>query len=158
MTPDPGQGRTDSATRFIAAPADVIYRAFVDPTAWPLWLPPDGMTGRVYEFDARPGGTYRMALTYRGDHPNAGKSSENTDVVEGQFAELVPNERVVQLVTFQSNDPAFAGEMRMTWNLSQAVGGTDVSIIAENVPTGISKADHDVGMRSTLDQLARFVE
>ena len=99
-----------------------------------------------------------MALTYRGDHPNAGKSSENTDVVEGQFAELVPNERVVQLVTFQSNDPAFAGEMRMTWNLSQAVGGTDVSIIAENVPTGISKADHDVGMRSTLDQLARFVE
>lgn len=99
-----------------------------------------------------------MALTYRGDHPNAGKSSDNTDVVEGQFAELVPNERVVQLVTFQSNDRAFAGEMRMTWSLSPAAGGTDVSIIAENVPTGISKVDHDVGMRSTLDKLARFVE
>jgi uncharacterized protein YndB with AHSA1/START domain len=116
------------------------------------------MTGHIYEFDARPGGIYRMALTYRGDHPNAGKTSEDTDVVEGRFAELVPNERVVQLVTFQSDDPAFAGEMRMTWSLSPAVGGTEVWIIAENVPPGISKESHDVGLRSTLENLARFVE
>lgn len=152
------RGRTDSATRFIAASADVIYRAFVDPAAWPQWLPPDGMTGEIYEFDARVGGVYRMALTYRGDHPNAGKTFDDTDVVEGRFAELVPNDRVVQIVTFQSDDPAFAGEMRMTWSLSPAAGGTDVSIVAENVPSGISKADHDVGLRSALENLARFVE
>lgn len=152
------RGRTDSATRFIAAPADVIYRAFVDPKAWPQWLPPDGMTGQIYEFDARPGGTYRMALTYRADHPNAGKTSDDTDVVEGRFAELVPNDRVVQIVTFQSDDPAFTGEMRMTWSLSPAVGGTSVSIIAKNVPAGISKEDHDLGLRSTLENLARYVE
>ena len=158
MTANIGDGRTDSATRFIAASADVIYRAFVDPKTWPQWLPPDGMTGQIYEFDARPGGTYKMALTYRGDHPSAGKTSDDTDVVEGRFAELIPNHRVVQIVTFQSDDPAFAGEMRMTWSLSPAAGGTDVSIIAENVPIGISKADHDVGLRSTLENLARFVE
>lgn len=152
------QGRTDSATRFIAASADVIYRAFVDPAAWPRWLPPEGMTGEIYEFDARPGGVYRMALTYRGDHPNAGKTSDDTDVVEGRFAELVPNHRVVQIVTFQSDDPAFAGEMRMTWSISPKAGGADVSITAENVPHGISKADHDAGLRSTLENLARLVE
>ena len=152
------QGRTDSATRFIAAPADVIYRAFVDPTAWPQWLPPEGMTGQVYEFDARPGGKYRMVLTYDGDHANAGKTSDDTDIVEGRFAELVPNERVVQLVTFESDDPRIAGEMRMTWSLASAAGGTVVSIIAEDVPTGISKEDHDVGLRSTLENLARYVE
>jgi len=88
MTANIGHGRTDSARRFIAASADVIYRAFVDPKAWPQWLPPDGMTGQIYEFDARPGGTYRMALTYRRDHPNAGKTSEDTDVVEGRFVDL----------------------------------------------------------------------
>lgn len=98
-----------------------------------------------------------MALTYRGDHPNVGKTSDDTDVVEGRFTELVANDRVVQVVTFQSDDPAFAGEMRMTWSLTPVVGGTDVSIVAENVPVGISKADHDAGMRSTLDKLARFV-
>ncbi|MFX7816355.1 hypothetical protein ABTK28_20610 [Acinetobacter baumannii] len=48
--------------------------------------------------------------------------------------------------------------MQMTWSLSPVAGGTDVSIIAENVPIGLSKADHDVGLRSTLENLARFVE
>lgn len=153
-----GHGRTDSATRFIAASAEAIYRAFVDPAAWPQWLPPDGMTGRVYEFDARPGGTYRMELIYRGDHSTAGKTSDDMDVIEGRFAELVANERVVQLVAFQSDDPAFAGDMKMTWSLAPAKGGTEVSIIVENVPAGISREDHDRGLRSTLENLARFVE
>lgn len=150
--------RTDSASRIIAAPAETIYRAFVDPDAWLQWLPPAGMIGHIDHFDALPGETYRMALTYAGDHANAGKASADTDIVEGQFAELVENERVVQIVTFESDDPAFAGEMRMTWKLSPAQGGTEVSIIAENVPSGISKADHDVGLRSTLENLARFME
>jgi uncharacterized protein YndB with AHSA1/START domain len=85
------------------------------------------MTGQIYEFDARPGGTYRMALTYRRDHPNAGKTSEDTDVVEGRFVDLVPNERVVQVVTFESDDPRFAGEMPMTWSISPMEGGAEVS-------------------------------
>lgn len=158
MTAKPQGGRIDSATRFVAAAADEIYRAFVDPAAWPEWLPPDGMTAQVYEFDAQPGGIYRMALTYCGHHLNAGKTSADADIVEGRFVEFVPNERVTQLVTFQSEDPQFAGEMRMTWSLSPAPGGTNVSIVAENVPRGISKADHDIGMRSTLDKLASYVE
>ncbi len=99
-----------------------------------------------------------MALTYRGDHANRGKSSEDTDVVEGRFVDLALNERVVHLVTFQSDDPAFAGEMRMTWSLAPAVGGTEATITAENVPGRIGKADHDIGLRSTLENLARFVE
>lgn len=150
--------RTDSASRVIAASPRVIYRAFVDPDAWLQWLPPKGMTGRIYEFDARPGGTYRMALTYRGqDRPNTGKSSDDTDMVLGRFVELIPDERVVQLVTFESDDPAFSGEMRMTWRLAPVAGGTEVSIACENVPEGIRAEDHDTGMRSTLEKLAEFV-
>ena len=151
--------RTDSASRVIAASSHTIFRAFVDPDAWLRWLPPEGMTGRIYEFDARPGGPYRMALTYRGkDHPNAGKTSDDTDVVQGRFIELIPNERIVQLVTFESDDPRFAGEMRMTWRLAPMAGGTEVSIICENVPDGIRKEDHDAGLRSTLENLAKFAE
>jgi uncharacterized protein YndB with AHSA1/START domain len=158
MTINPRPERVDSATRFIAAPAHAIYRAFVDPDAWPQWLPPEGMSGEILEFDARPGGRYRMALRYRGAHSTAGKMSADTDIVEGQFAELVRSQRVVQLVTFESDDPAFAGRMRMIWSLAPAEGGTEVSIAAEGVPPGISQADHDVGLRSTLENLARFVE
>ena len=151
--------RIDSASRVIAATPDTIYRAFVSPDAWVRWVPPQGMTGHIYEFDARPGGTYRMALTYRdGDHPNPGKSSDHTDVVQGRFVDLVPNERVVHLVVFESDDPVFAGQMRMTWSLSEVASGTAVSIFCENVPEGVRKGDHDMGLRSTLENLARFVE
>lgn len=156
MSKQSERGRTDQASRFIAASAEAIYRAFVDPAAWLKWLPPEGMTGRIDAFDARPGGRYRMTLGYRdGD---AGKTGDGTDVVEGEFVELVPNERVAQRVVFRSDDPRFAGEMRMVWSLSPRPGGTEVAFIAENVPTGISKQDHDAGLRSTLENLARLVE
>jgi hypothetical protein len=47
--------------------------------------------------------------------------------------------------------------MVMTWLLEPRDGGTMVTIIAENVPPGISKEDHDVGLNSTLANLDRFL-
>lgn len=154
-----GRRRTDSAARVIAASPDVIYRAFLDPDAWVKWLPPEGMTGHVYQFEPRPGGIYKMALTYRGaDWASRGKTSEGTDMVMGRFLELIPNEQVVHLVTFESEDPIFAGEMRMSWKLSSVPGGTKVTITCENVPEGIRQEDHDAGLQSTLKNLANFLE
>src|SRR5262249_46547235 len=81
-----GGRRTDSATRVIDAPPEAIYRAFLDPEAWVKWLPPEGMTGRIYKFEPRPGGNYRMALTHRKvDRATPGKTSEGTDIVMGPF-------------------------------------------------------------------------
>jgi hypothetical protein len=48
----------------IAAPPEKVYAAFVDPEALLAWLPPSGMTGKFERFDLRPGGSYRMVLTY----------------------------------------------------------------------------------------------
>lgn len=151
--------RTDSATRVIAASPQAIYQAFLDPEAWVRWLPPEGMTGHIYEFEPRPGGAYRMALTYsKGDQSTRGKTSEGTDVVQGRFLELVPDEQVVHLVMFESDDPVFAGEMKIRWSLSPVPGGTKVTITCENVPEGIWQEDHDAGLQSTLKTLAIFVE
>ncbi|KQU99394.1 SRPBCC family protein [Devosia sp. Root105] len=148
--------RIDTASRIIAAPPKAIYRAFVDRDALLAWLPPEGMTGEMLEFEPRPGGAFRMALHY--SVPGPGKTTEDTDMVESEFAELVPGHRVVQLVRFRSDDPAFAGTMRMVWDLEPADGGTRVIILAEDVPPGISKEDHDTGLRSSLENLARYVE
>lgn len=152
-----GQRRTDSATRVIAASPNAIYRALQDAEAWLKWLPPTGMTGHIYEFDARPGGMYRMALTYMNGQ-SRGKTSEDRDVVKGRFLEFVPDQRVVYLATFESDDPVFAGEMKMSWHLSPARGGTKVTVICENVPDGIRQEDHDAGLQSSLKNLATFVE
>lgn len=159
MTNRSGKKRVDSASRIIKASPNIIYKALVNPEALISWLPPKGMRGEILEFEARAGGAYRMSLTYlETDHSARGKTSEHTDVVNGRFLELVPDGRIVQAVEFQSDDPAFAGEMIMTWTLAAVPDGTEVSIVCENVPVGIRKEDHDVGLRSSLENLAEYIE
>lgn len=151
-------GRTDTATRRIDAPVDVIYGALTDPEARVQWLPPTGMTARMDRYDLRVGGGYRMVLTYAEPSGGTGKSSADSDVVEATFVELVDGERVVESIEFESADPAFAGTMTMTWQLTLQLDGTEVSIVATGVPPGISPADHATGMQSSLDNLAAHVE
>ncbi|MHB1102019.1 MAG: SRPBCC family protein [Devosia sp.] len=148
--------RTDRASRFINATPDKVYSALVDPEALVSWLPPRGMTARIEAYDLRPGGSYRMILTYKDVAGARPKSSDNSDVVEGRFVDLVPRERLVQAVEFDSDDPAFAGTMIMTWRLEAAGEGTQVTIVADNVPEGISAEDHDAGLRSSLENLADY--
>lgn len=151
--------RTDTASRVIKAAPDVLYRAFLDPAALVQWLPPEGMTGRFDTFEPREGGTYRMTLTYVVPHEGTpGKASADEDIVAGRFIELVPNKRVVQAGTFDSDDPALAGEMIMTWSLDPVADGTRVTILCENVPAAIRKEDHDEGLASSLANLAAYVE
>jgi uncharacterized protein YndB with AHSA1/START domain len=49
--------------RVLRAPPERIYRAFLDAGAMCKWLPPNGFTGKVYQMDAKVGGTYRMSFT-----------------------------------------------------------------------------------------------
>jgi uncharacterized protein YndB with AHSA1/START domain len=61
---------------------------------------PEGMTSLVHEFDPRVGGKFRISLTY--DDPGAlGKTSTHTDTYHGRFAQLVPDERVVEASSFE---------------------------------------------------------
>ena len=150
--------RTDRASRVIAAPPDRVFAALVDPDALAAWLPPTGLTGRFERFDARPGGTYRMVLTYADASTAAGKSTADSDVVEGRFVDIVPGVRVVQAVTFVADDPDYAGTMTMTWALTPAEDGTRVDIRADDVPAGISAEDHAAGFASSLANLAAHVE
>lgn len=150
--------RTDRSSRVIEATLERVYAALVDPNELLAWLPPDGMSGRFERFDARPGGSYRLVLTYDDPSNNPGKASANSDVVEARFVEVVPNVRVVQGVDFVSDDPAFAGTMTMTWQVTSVEPGTRVDITAEDVPEGISAEDHAAGLASSLANLAAHLE
>jgi len=142
----------------IAAPPERVYSAFVDREALVAWLPPDGMSGRFERFDPRPGGSYRLVLTYADASASPGKASTDSDVVEARFVDLVPGARVVQAVDFVSDDPAYAGTMTMTWEITAVDGGTRVDITADNVPDGVSPEDHAAGLTSSLANLADYLE
>lgn len=153
-----GPRRIDQAAALIRASASDIYQAFATPGAMERWLPPAGMTGRMLEFDFREGGSYRMRLVYDDPAHGQGKTSQDADDVMVRFAKLVTGRGIEQVVMFDSADPAYSGEMRVSWLLEPVEQGTLVMVRAEDVPEGISAEDHEAGLSSTLRNLAAFVE
>ena len=144
-------------SRRIAAPRAQVYAALLDADAVQQWMVPDGMTSEVHEFDAREGGAFRISLTY--DAPTeTGKTMAQTDTHHGRFVRLVPDAEVVQVVEFETDDPALQGEMTITYTLTDADGGTDVVGVHEGLPPGVAPADNELGWTTSLDKLARLVE
>jgi uncharacterized protein YndB with AHSA1/START domain len=150
--------RTDVASRVISASPERVYAALVDPDALTAWLPPDGMSGRFERFDSRPGGSYRLILTYTDGSTAPGKATADSDIVEARFVDIVPGVRIVQAVDFVSDDPAYSGTMLMTWEVAAVDGGTRIEIRADNVPAGISAEDHAAGLASSLKNLAAHLD
>ncbi|AHG91410.1 Activator of Hsp90 ATPase 1 family protein [Gemmatirosa kalamazoonensis] len=143
--------------RHIDAPRARVYDALVDARAVAEWMVPDGMTSEVHAFDGREGGAFRISLTY--DAPTGvGKTTAHTDTYHGRFVQLVPHERVVQVVEFETADPSMRGEMTITFTLADANGGTALSAVHEHLPPGLSAADNETGWRMSLAKLAELVE
>lgn len=148
---------TTQSKRIIRAPRAAVYRALLDADAVRQWMVPDGMTSEIHSFDGRQGGTFRISLTY--DAPtDTGKTSARTDTFHGRFVELVPDAKVVQTVEFETDDPAVQGEMTITYDLAEADGGTEVTGRHENLPSGVSPSDNELGWRMAMDKLAQLVE
>ena len=143
-------------TRRLDAPPAVVYRALLDPRAIAIWMVPDGMTSRVHRFDSRVGGTFRISLTYAGDE-GVGKSDARTDTYHGRIVELVPDERVVEVIEFETADPALQGAMTITYTLAPAGTGTELRARHADLPPGLSPADNRLGWELSLDKLARYV-
>jgi uncharacterized protein YndB with AHSA1/START domain len=148
---------TTRMSRHVAAPPSAVYQALLDPGAVAQWRVPAGMTSQVHEFDPREGGRFRVSLSYNAPG-QAGKSAERTDTYHGHFARLVPNARVVEVLQFETDDPALSAEMTMSTTLTEAADGTDVLVVHEGIPDQVPVADNELGTRMALDSLARLVE
>ena len=134
--------------RVLRAPAERIYRAFLDADAMSKWLPPNGFTGKVHEIDAKVGGSYRMSFT--------NFSTGHNHSFGGVYLELVPNERIRHTDKF--DDPNLPGEMETTIVLTKVSVGTDVSIVQEGIPAVIPTEACHLGWQESLALLAMLVE
>jgi len=134
--------------RVIKAPADRVYRAFLDPDAMAKWLPPHGFTAKVHHMEPRVGGTYRMSFT--------NFSSGTSHTFGGAYVELVPNERLRWTDRF--DDPTLPGEMSVTVRLTPVSVGTDVHILQEGLPDVIPPEACTLGWQESLTLLALLVE
>ena len=134
--------------RVLRAPAERLYRAFLDPDAMVKWLPPHGFTAKVLEMDVRVGGGYRMSFT----NFSTGKS----DSFGGKYVELTPHERI--RYTDRFDDPGLPGEMQVAITLRKVDCGTELEIVQAGVPSVIPLESCYLGWQQSLSLLADLVE
>jgi uncharacterized protein YndB with AHSA1/START domain len=134
--------------RVLRAPAERVYRAFIDPEAMVKWLPPNGFTGSVHEMDARVGGGYRMSFT--------NFSTGRSHAFGGRFVELVPHERI--RYTDRFDDPDLPGEMPVAIELRKVSCGTEVEIVQAGLPPVIPVESCYLGWQESLTLLGKLVE
>lgn len=148
---------SDTTVRVVVgAPPAAVYAALVDPGALGRWRVPDGMTAVVHEFEPVEGGRLRVSLSYD-DPAAAGKSGGHTDTYHGRFARLVPDREVVEVIEFETADPALRGEMTMSTTLRPVTGGTEVTIEHHGLPAAVSAAANETGTRMALTRLAALL-
>lgn len=134
--------------RVLRAPADRVYRAFLQPEAMAKWLPPNGFTCTVHHMEAKIGGSYSMSFT----NFTTGKSHS----FSGTYRELKPHERI--RYTDEFDDPKLPGEMQTTITLKEVSCGTELSIVQEGLPAAIPVEMCYLGWQESLAQLSKLVE
>ena len=157
VTPKPRSGEimTTSSTqntvklhRILKAPAERIYRAFLEPAAVSKWLPPFGYTCEVQHSDIRIGGTFHMSFT--------NFASGQSHGFGGKYIELIPYELI--RYTDKFDDPSMPNELQVTITLKKVSCGTELSIVQENIPPQIPVEMCYLGWQESLVQLEKLVE
>ena len=118
----------------VKAEPSTIFALLIEP-GMQSWL------GTDVEFDARPGGLYK--LNVGGDHPAL-----------GEFVEVTPNEKVV--FTFGWNEPGHpipAGSTKVAITLLAKGDETLVRLVHSGLPDD-AISDHEEGWQHFLDRLA----
>ena len=144
----PASTNTVRLHRVLRAPAERVYRAFLDPDAMAKWLPPNGFTGKVHQMDARVGGGYRMSFT------NFGTGQSHS--FGGKYVELTPHTRI--RYTDRFDDPNLPGEMSVVVALRPVAGGTELTVVQEGIPAVIPAEMCYLGWQESLTLLANLVE
>jgi len=134
--------------RVLRAPAERIYRAFLDSEALVKWLPPHGFTGRIHHMDARVGGGYKMSFT--------NLTTGDSHAFAGEYLELIPNALIVHTDVF--DDPGLPGGMKITVRLNKVSCGTEIDIVQEGLPEAIPVESCYLGWQESLALLALLVE
>lgn len=134
--------------RVLRAPAERVYRAFLDPDAMVKWLPPHGFVGKVHRMDARVGGGYHMSFT--------NFTTGTSHSFGGTYSELVPNQRL--RYTDRFDDPNMPGEMQVTISLRAVSCGTELDVVQEGIPAQIPVESCYLGWQESLALLAGLVE
>jgi glutathione S-transferase len=137
-------------TRFIRAPREKVFDAFVDERALRAWHCPRGMTVPEGHCDARTGGRWQLTMQAR---------DGTRHVVGGTYRELLRPQRLVYTWQWQGDDSPMPGlETLIEVDLVERDGGTELTLRHSGFPAGAARDAHQQGWDSTLNRLLDHVD
>ncbi len=137
-----------SLHRVLKASPEKVFRAFSDPHAFSSWIPPYGFFCITHHLDFKVGGNYKMTFS--------NFSTGNGHSFGGEFLEIKPAEFLKYSDKF--DDPNLPGEIITSVWLRKALGGTDLTIIQEGIPSAIPLEMCYLGWQESLEKLTKLVE
>jgi uncharacterized protein YndB with AHSA1/START domain len=131
--------------RRIAAPAQTLFEAWLDPESVAAWMRPFDTVRTDAQTDAVVGGSYRIVM-----HQPDGEVVEHV----GKYLEIDPPRRLV----FTWASPATQRkDTLVTIEFIESDGATEISLTHEQLPEFMTQA-HTGGWTSALERLAARVE
>lgn len=150
MTIETEQTGSIRVERFMKAPAERIYRAFLDPWAQAKFSPPHGYVAHYSEMEPEVGGQFYG--TFRS------LDGEDEHSFGGTYLELEEFTKIRMNDEFDTDAETMQGTMEVTVTLEEVEGGTEVVVEQTGIPAVIPPEDAETGWGQSLDLLAQLVE
>lgn len=139
---------TVSLHRVLKTNPEKVYRAFTEANAILSWLPPWGFLCEVHKMEVKVGGSFKMSFT--------NFSTGHSHSFGGTYLELDPGNFLKYTDKF--DDPNLPGEMITSVWLKKVIGGTELKVIQEGIPSVIPVEMCYLGWQDSLEKLAKLVE
>lgn len=133
--------------RFLPAPPERVFTAFVDPAQLATWWGPTGFSAPAVELDVSVGGAYRITM-----QPPQGEPFH----LRGRYLEIDPPRRLVFSFEWEEPDPDDQPTVA-TLELGEAPNGTVIALEHGPFATAARQALHDAGWAETLDRLEQHL-
>jgi glutathione S-transferase len=135
-------------SRFIRAPRDKVFDAFVTRDALVAWMCPRGMRIPEAEVDARVGGRYRITMRAR---------DGSTFMVGGTYREIARPRRLVMTWQWEGGGMPELQTL-IAVNFSEADGGTRIELQHSGFPDVGLRDAHSQGWGSTFSRLTDLLD
>lgn len=124
--------------RTVDAPRERVFEAFTDPEEMVQWYGGDVMDVEIHALEAEPGGSFSITM----------RDGENTYDIEGEFLEVVENERLVHTW--------YVGQI--TVELADGSGGTEIVFTHDGLPDRETTDQHTEGWTAAIDALVETLQ
>lgn len=135
--------------RFIRAPREKVFDAFVNPESITTWQCPRGMSVPQARTDPRVGGQWALTMLARD-----GTRFE----LAGTYRELKRPDRLVYSFAWRSGGPMPGVETVVEVDLLARDGGTELRLLHHGFADGALRDSHAHGWSSTLNQLVDRID